>query len=66
MDHFYEIHIQHSKDEYFVYFRCPEAMNPDDVPAAAVKSGDLIDVDLVCVDYVLEITSEEYFTHMFE
>lgn len=65
IDHFYEVHVQHRKDEYFVYYRCADLLEPDDVPAAAVRDRDLLALDARFVDYVLEITPEEYFREMF-
>jgi hypothetical protein len=64
LDHFYEIHVQHTKDDYIVYWRSPLNIPIEDVPAAAVKDGHLGDFDLKSVDYALEITAEEYLEFM--
>ena len=70
-DHFYELFVKHGEYMgqafgYFVYYRSKVDLLWEDVPEAAVKDGDLIDVDLHNVDYVMEITSEEYFAKMWE
>jgi hypothetical protein len=54
------------KAGYFVYYRSSDYLEPEEVPECAVVDGDLIDVHLGQVEYVLEITPEEYFEHMTE
>jgi hypothetical protein len=66
LDHFYEIHIQRTKDEVFVYWRSPIDVPIKEVPAAAMMDGHLLASDMRHIDYTLEITAEEYFEHMEE
>lgn len=70
-DHFYELFVKHGEHMgqpfgYFVYYRSKVDLLWEDVPEAAVKDGDLIDVDLHNVETVMEITPEEYFAKMWE
>lgn len=66
-DHFYELYIAFERGGgYFVYYRTPLDLLPDEVPEHAARDGDLIDVHLHHVEYVLEVTPEEYFEHMWE
>jgi len=67
-DHFYEmwVNTNEGKTGYFVYYRSPTYLEPEDVPECAVVDGDLMDTHLEQVEYVLEITPDEYFEHMTE
>lgn len=65
-DHFYEIYIDHGGHGYFVYYRTPMDLSPYNVPKYAVRDKQLIAVDMRYVQYVLEITAEEYFEHMWD
>lgn len=70
-DYFYELFIKHGERMgqsfgYFVYYRSKVDLLWEDVPEAAVRDGDLIDVDLHNVETVMEITPEEYFAKMCE
>ena len=64
LDHFYEIHVQHNKSDYTVYWRSPIDVPIKDVPTAAMMDGHLIAQDLKSVDYAIEITPDEYFEYM--
>lgn len=66
-DHFYELHVHFERGgDYSVYYRTPMELSLQSVAKYAVRDGDLLDVFMQNVDYVLEITPEEYFEHMWE
>ncbi len=68
-DHFYEVHLAFGRDggaDHSVWYRTPMNLSPENVPKYAVRDGDLLDVFMHNVDYVLEVTPEEYFEHMWE
>lgn len=52
--------------EYYVYFKTDLPLVQKQIPGAAVRAGDLLDVFKPCVDEVVEITADEYFEHMWE
>ncbi len=63
-EHFYEMFINVNGGEYYVYYKSPVEINLEDVPECAMIDGDLINVHLDAVEYIVKITREEYFEHM--
>jgi hypothetical protein len=66
LDHFYEIHVRHAGYEDSIFWRSPLLLPSSEVPAAAVKDKMMPEFELLCVEYVLEITQEEYLHYMWE
>lgn len=67
MDHFYKIHVHFERGgDYDVYYRTSFVPPLSEVAWHAVWDGDLLETFIQNVDSVLEITSEEYFEHMWE
>lgn len=65
--YYYQLFVKPSERQgggYYVYFPSQVDMPWEDVPAAAVKDGDLLDAHLYYVEWVMEITPEEYFAEM--
>ena len=66
-NYFYKIHLHFEckESDHFVFYRSVMEYSLNNVPVHAVQDGDLLDVFIHNVDYVLKITSEEYFEHMY-
>ena len=64
---FYKIYVHFERGgDYSVYYRTSFAPPLEEVPWHAVWDGDLLECFMQNVDYVSEITSDEYHEHMWE